>query len=94
MILPSGGGEPRLLKCNRKTLNSWHTWAPNSRWLAFVSKENMPYTELYLTHIDNNGRDSVPVLVSRFNKAGYSVNVPEFANIPADGIRELRMVAN
>ena len=91
LILPSSGGTPRLLNCNRKTLNSWHTWAPNSRWLAFVSKENMPYTELYLTHIDQNGRDSVPILISRFNKPGYSVNVPEFANIPVDGIRELSM---
>lgn len=88
-IMPSAGGEAQPMRCNRSRLNSWHTWAPNSRWLAFVSKENMPYTELYLTHIDENGQDSVPILISRFNKPGYAVNVPEFANIAPDSINDI-----
>jgi hypothetical protein len=86
VIIPSSGGKPRQMRCNRSRLNSWHTWAPNSRWLAFVSKENMPYTELYLTHIDENGNDSVPIRITRFNKLGYAVNVPEFANIGMEAI--------
>jgi hypothetical protein len=94
MILPSSGGKARQMRCNRSRLNSWHTWAPNGRWLAFVSKENMPYTELYLTHIDENGNDSVPVRISRFNKPGYAVNVPEFANIDREEILEIRMQTN
>jgi hypothetical protein len=91
-IMASDGASSRLLQCNRSRLNSWHTWSPNSRWLAFVSKENMPYTELYLTHIDEYGNDSVPVRISRFNKPGFAVNVPEFANIKAGGIQEIRVI--
>jgi hypothetical protein len=79
------------MNCNRTCMNSWHTWSPNSRWLAFVSKENMPYTELYLTHIDENGNDSIPVLASRFNKPGYAVNVPEFVNIEAGDIHRISL---
>ena len=90
-ILPASGGEARRMNCNRTRMNSWHTWSPNSRWLAFVSKENMPYTELYLTHIDENGNDSIPVLASRFNKPGYAINVPEFINIEADGIHSISL---
>ena len=51
----------------------------------------MPYTELYLTHIDENGNDSIPVLASRFNKPGYAINVPEFINIEADGIHSISL---
>jgi len=88
-IMPANGGEARMMNCNRSRMNSWHTWAPNSRWLAFVSKENTPYTELYLTHIDEKGNDSVPVLISRFNKPGYAINVPEFAHIRAGSIHKI-----
>jgi len=91
-IMPSDGSISRPMQCNRSRLNSWHTWSPNSRWLAFVSKENMPYTELYLTHIDEDGNDSVPVRVSRFNKPGFAINVPEFANIKAGGIQKIQII--
>jgi hypothetical protein len=90
-ILAASGGEARRMNCNRTCMNSWHSWSPNSRWLAFVSKENMPYTELYLTHIDENGNDSIPVLASRFNKPGYAINVPEFVNIEAEGIQSISL---
>jgi len=94
LMLPSCGGKPRIMRCNRSKLNSWHTWSPNGRWLAFVSKENMPYTELYLTHVDENGNDSIPVLLSRFNKPGYAINVPEFANMDPSAIRSIHVQTN
>lgn len=88
-LIPSTGGEAKLMRCNRGRVNSWHTWSPNGKWLAFVSKENSPYTELFLTHIDDNGKDSPPILLQRFNKPGYAINVPEFANIPSGGIQRI-----
>ncbi len=54
----------------------------------------MPYTELYLTHIDENGNDSVPIRISRFNKPGYAVNVPEFANIHPEAIYKISVQKN
>ncbi|MBN1627362.1 MAG: PD40 domain-containing protein, partial [Deltaproteobacteria bacterium] len=93
-IIPSAGGEARLMNCNLSRLNSWHTWSPNSRWLAFVSKENSAYTELFLTHIDENGNDSPPILVERFNKDNFAINVPEFIYIPAQSIKQIILHGN
>lgn len=90
-IIPVSGGEPRKMRANLSRVNSWHTWSPNSRWLAFVSKENSPFTELFLTHIDEQGNDSPPILLKRFNKIGYAINVPEFANISPQGIRKIEL---
>lgn len=80
-IIPAGGGTPRKMICNMSNLNSWHTWSPNGKWLAFVSKELGPYTQLYLTHIDENGQDSPPVLLENFVLPERAVNIPEFVNI-------------
>ena len=93
-IMPAAGGEVKEMRSNLSRVNSWHTWSPNSKWLAFVSKENSPYTELFLTHIDDNGNDSPPVLLARFNKPGYAINVPEFANIPPMGIHQMTLKGN
>jgi hypothetical protein len=90
-IIPSEGGTARRMTCNRKLFNSWHSWSPNSRWLLFSSKVNSPYTEVFLTHIDENGNDSPPVLLRRLSRPGFAVNVPEFANIPADAIDAIRV---
>ena len=57
-IIPAEGGEARRLKCNTARMNSWHSWSPNSRWLVFSSKANSPYTQLFLTHIDERGESS------------------------------------
>lgn len=89
IIMPASGGKTRLMRANLRRLNSWHTWSPNSKWLAFVSKENTPFTELFLTHIDEQGNDSPPVLLSRLSKPGYAINVPEFANISPLAIKRM-----
>src|SRR5207245_848686 len=54
-IVPFEGGEARPLKCNTPLMNSWHSFSPNGRWLVFSSKARSPYTQMYLTHIDENG---------------------------------------
>ena len=90
-IVPSEGGTARRMNCNRKLFNSWHSWSPNGKWLLFSSKVNSPFTEIFMTHIDENGNDSPPVLLSRFSDSEYAANVPEFVNIKPDAINEIRL---
>jgi tetratricopeptide (TPR) repeat protein len=77
-IMPAKGGTPRLMKCNTGNMNSWHSWSPNSRWLVFSSKGRGPYTQLYLTHIDENGNDSPPVYLENMAFKSRAANIPEF----------------
>jgi tetratricopeptide (TPR) repeat protein len=77
-IMPVEGGIPRLMRCNTKNMNSWHSWSPNGRWLVFSSKIKGPYTQLYLTHIDENGNDSPPVFLENLAFDNKAVNIPEF----------------
>ena len=91
-IIPSGGGEARRMQCNRNIFNSWHSWSSSGRWLLFSSKVNGPYTEIFLTHVDEEGKDTPPVLLSRFNDPGYAANVPEFVPIHADAIQSIRVL--
>jgi len=88
-IIPAGGGVARKMSCNTDTMNSWHSWSPNSRWLVFSSKKNSPYTQLFLTHIDQNGTDSPPVLISRFSAEKKACIAPEFANLRPGAIKEI-----
>ncbi len=83
-IMPAGGGTPRLMNCNTNEMNSWHSWSPNSRWLVFSSKRGGPYTQLYITHIDDNGNDSPPVLLENLIFENRAANIPEFfpAKVP------------
>jgi hypothetical protein len=90
-IVPSQGGVARIMNCNRALFNSWHSWSPNGKWLLFSSKVNTPYTEIFLTHIDENGNDSPPVVLSQFSSTTYAANVPEFANIAPDAIETIRV---
>ena len=92
-IVPFEGGQERLMKCNTPLMNSWHTFSPNGRWLAFSSKSRSPYTQLYLTHVDANGNDTPPILVDNTTAANRAVNLPEFANIPRGGLEKIDPVA-
>ena len=86
-IIPSEGGEARRLIANNDGMNSWHSWSPNSRWLVFSSKANGPYTQLFLTHIDESGRSTPPVVLSRFTSPDRAGNIPEFVNAAPDAIK-------
>jgi tetratricopeptide (TPR) repeat protein len=80
-IMPAEGGEPhdvRLMRCNTDRMNSWHTWSSNSRWLVFSSKQNSPYTQLFITHIDERGNDAPPVLLEHLTQPDRAANIPEF----------------
>ena len=80
-IVPFEGGKARMLNCNTRLMNSWHSFSPNGRWLVFSSKALSPYTQMYLTHIDENGNDSPAILVDNATAANRAVNIPEFVNI-------------
>jgi len=88
-IVPAEGGEARRMRCNTRSMNSWHSFSPNGRWLVFSSKARSPYTQMYLTHIDENGTDSPPILVDNATAANRAVNLPEFVNIAPGGLRSI-----
>jgi len=88
-IVPFQGGNARRLDCNFARMNSWHTFSPNGRWLAFSSKGRSLYTQLFLTHIDENGQDSPAILVENATAANRGVNIPEFVNIPRDALTKM-----
>ena len=88
-IVPARGGAARLMKCNTALMNSWHSFSPNGRWLVFSSKSRSPYTQMFLTHIDESGDDSPPIFIENSTAANRAVNIPEFVNIPPDGIEKI-----
>ena len=88
-IMPAGGGTPRLMTCNTSRMNSWHSWSPNSRWLVFSSKINTPYTQMFLTHVDEEGNDTPAILIPNATAANRAVNLPEFAAIPPGGLEDI-----
>jgi len=90
-IVPAGGGAARRMTCNRINMNSWHTWSPNGRWLAFASKNRSMYTELYLTHVDENGMDAPAIRLSRFSHPTMAANIPEFVPFKPDAIDQIRL---
>ena len=85
-IVPAQGGQARRLGANAAPMNSWHSFSPNGRWLVFSSKRRSPYTQMYLTHIDEEGNDSPAILIENSTAANRAVNLPEFVNIPKDGL--------
>jgi hypothetical protein len=46
--------------------------------MVFTCKANSPYTELYLTHIDNRGVSSPGIRLFRFSSNELAAMVPEF----------------
>ena len=88
-IVPAEGGEARRMRCNTPLMNSWHSFSPNGRWMVFSSKSRSPYTQMFLTHIDENGDDSPAILIENSTAANRAVNIPEFVNIAPDGLLKI-----
>ncbi len=85
-IVPFEGGTARRLSCNTPRMNSWHSFSPNGRWLVFSSKGRSLFTQMYLTHLDAEGHDSPAILIENATAANRAVNIPEFVNVPMDGL--------
>jgi tetratricopeptide (TPR) repeat protein len=92
-IVPATGGQARRMRCNTPLMNSWHSFSPNGRWLVFSSKSRSPYTQMYLTHLDEAGNDSPAILIENATAANRAVNIPEFLNIPPDGLAKIDVPA-
>ena len=92
-IVPAEGGQARRMRCNTALMNSWHSFSPNGRWLVFSSKSRSPYTQMFLTHIDEEGNDSPAILIENSTAANRAVNIPEFVNIPQDGLEHIEVPA-
>ena len=88
-IVPAGGGVARPLESNTARMNSWHSFSPNARWLVFSSKARSPYTQMYLTHLDDNGHATPAILIENATAANRAVNIPDFVNIPPDGMERI-----
>ncbi len=71
---------PRELECNVDyAMDSWHSWASNSRWLLFASKrDDGVFARIYITEIDDNGHASPPVRLPLRDDPMMCFNVPEF----------------
>ncbi len=85
-IVPASGGTARRMCCNTPLMNSWHSFSPNGRWLVFSSKSRSPYTQMFLTHLDEEGNDSPAILIEDATAANRAVNIPEFVNIAPEGL--------
>jgi tetratricopeptide (TPR) repeat protein len=71
-------------------MNSWHSFSPNGKWLVFSGKPDSPYTRLYLTHIDQQGESTPPVVLDRLTASDRAANIPEFVNAAPTAIRQIR----
>jgi hypothetical protein len=92
-IVPFEGGEAREMRCNTPLMNSWHSFSPNGRWMVFSSKVNRPYTQMFLTHIDEDGNDTPYVLIPNATADNRAVNIPEFVNMPYEALESIRIPA-
>ena len=88
-IVPAEGGQARLMRCNTALMNSWHSFSPNGRWLVFSSKSRSPYTQLFLTHIDENGNDTPAVMIENSTAANRAANIPEFVNVKPEDFQRI-----
>src|ERR1035438_10678767 len=70
-----------------------HSFSPNGRWLVFSSKSRGPYTKMFLTHLDEEGNSSPAILIDDATAANRAVNIPEFVNIPPDGMLKIDVPA-
>jgi tetratricopeptide (TPR) repeat protein len=61
--------------------------------MVFSSKSRSPYTQMFLTHIDEEGNDSPPILIENSTAANRAVNIPEFVDIAADGLLNIDVPA-
>jgi len=92
LIMPADGGEPRRMTCSFEgRMSSWHSFSPNGRWMVFSAKADGPYTQLWLTHVDEQGRDTVPVRLDGFVGPQRAANIPEMVHLEPGDLQTIRI---
>jgi len=87
-IVPVEGGVARRLRCNTPLMNSWHSFSPNAAgWCS--PRRVARLHQMFLTHIDEDGNSSPAILIDNATAANRAVNIPEFVNIPPDGMAKI-----
>ena len=83
-------------KWNSTSVESYHSWSSNSRWVVFSSRRmDGLYTRPYIAYVDADGRISKPFVVPQKKGNFYSnfmnsYNIPEFVKGKIEvGQREL-----
>jgi len=86
-IIPAEGGQARRLQANTGADEFLaQLVAPNGKWIVFSSKALSIYTQLFLTHIDEQGESTPPVVLPHFHRTQPSRQHPEFVNAKPDAI--------
>ena len=93
VLIPAKGGTAREMRCNRRELNSWHSFSSNGRWMIFSSKEEDGLlTRAYLTHIDEQGQDSPAIFLHRIGSPDRAAILPELIRLPPEGLQRIQLV--
>ena len=83
-------GAYRKLGINSERTDSYHCWASNSRWFAFISKrDNGVFARVYFSYIDGSGKVYKPFVLPQKDPYFYdtftsSYNVPELIKRPME----------
>jgi hypothetical protein len=84
----TGSHTTRRLEINSDRSESWHSWASNSRWIAFSSKRrDGVFTRPYLSYVDEAGKVCKPILLPQkdptfFDSCLEAYNTPELVIQP------------
>lgn len=86
MLDLDGGKEVDVDALNSDSVESYHSWSSNGRWVVFSSRRlDGLYTRLYIAHVGEDGTVSKPFLLPQRRTAFYesfmkSYNIPEFVS--------------
>jgi hypothetical protein len=87
-IMDLGTRRYRRLDINSERSEAWHCWSRNGRWIVFSSKrQDGLFTRPYLSHVDEAGNASKPLVLPQADPALYdgqveTYSVPEFVQEP------------
>jgi hypothetical protein len=87
-LLKLSTGELKNLEVNSESVESFHAWSSNGRWIVFASKRiNHLFAHPYFAYVDKNGNVSKQFILPQENPEYYDAcletfNVPEFIRGP------------